>query len=89
MDIEMLLVHKYNEDASVNYINLSIKVGWFWKHSDIALKQLIWPPITYIVPRQILKLCNRHGGVWTAPCFTVVKVILLYVFSAKWFWNLY
>jgi len=29
MDIEMLLVHKYNEDTSVNYINLSIKVGWF------------------------------------------------------------
>jgi len=29
MDIETLLVQKYNEDANVNYINLSIKVGWF------------------------------------------------------------
>jgi len=29
MDIEMLLVQKYNEDANVNYTNLSIKVGWF------------------------------------------------------------
>jgi hypothetical protein len=29
MDIEMLLVQKNNEGASVNYINLSIKVGWF------------------------------------------------------------
>jgi hypothetical protein len=29
MDIEMLLVQKYNEDAGVNYVNLSIKFGWF------------------------------------------------------------
>jgi len=42
MDIETLLVQKYNEDANVNYINLSIKVGWFWKDCHINLKQLIW-----------------------------------------------
>jgi hypothetical protein len=46
MDIEMLLVQKNNEGASVNYINLSIKVGWFWKHSHITLKQSDHPQHT-------------------------------------------